>query len=157
MQQLRAKKQRLNFFPDAEPFRAFIQIVNAGPATTSASRSKMSECTPYNAFEPSASSGPESGGKKLRVASVTRNTNETKINLQLNIDGGLLPDESADAANGTEEKTHAAQKSKAQTIDVDTGIGFLDHMLHALAKHAGWSLRLRTKGDLHSQFPFRQA
>jgi imidazoleglycerol phosphate dehydratase HisB len=26
----------------------------------------------------------------------------------------------------------------------------LDHMLHALAKHAGWSLRIRCKGDLHS-------
>ncbi len=25
----------------------------------------------------------------------------------------------------------------------------LDHMIHALAKHAGWSLRIRCKGDLH--------
>jgi imidazoleglycerol-phosphate dehydratase len=29
-----------------------------------------------------------------------------------------------------------------------TGIGFLDHMIHALAKHSGWSLRVRTLGDL---------
>jgi imidazoleglycerol-phosphate dehydratase len=28
----------------------------------------------------------------------------------------------------------------------------LDHMLHALAKHAGWSLALNCKGDLHSMF-----
>jgi imidazoleglycerol phosphate dehydratase HisB len=110
----------------------------------------MSGCTPYNAFEGSASSGTQPEDKKLRVASVTRNTNETKINLQLNIDGGALPQDDSNTTNGTESKSHAAQNSKAQSIDVDTGIGFLDHMLHALAKHAGWSLRLRTKGDLHS-------
>ncbi|KAM0339230.1 hypothetical protein ACHAPQ_001767, partial [Fusarium lateritium] len=37
----------------------------------------------------------------------------------------------------------------SQKIAVNTGIGFLDHMLHALAKHAGWSLALNCKGDLH--------
>jgi imidazoleglycerol-phosphate dehydratase len=31
---------------------------------------------------------------------------------------------------------------------VDTGIGFFDHMLTALAVHAGWDLTLRAKGDL---------
>jgi imidazoleglycerol-phosphate dehydratase len=29
----------------------------------------------------------------------------------------------------------------------------LDHMLHALAKHAGWSLALICEGDLHSETP----
>ena len=33
-------------------------------------------------------------------------------------------------------------------IRVRTGIGFLDHMLHALALHAGWSLDLSCEGDL---------
>ena len=32
---------------------------------------------------------------------------------------------------------------------VSTGIGFFDHMLEALAKHSGTTLRVRAKGDLH--------
>lgn len=85
---------------------------------------------------------------RIRSATINRDTNETKIQLSLNLDGGLLED-----ATGTAEgdKSHAAQKSKSQEIDIDTGIGFLDHMLHALSKHAGWSLRLRCRGDLHSK------
>jgi imidazoleglycerol-phosphate dehydratase len=50
---------------------------------------------------------------------------------------------------------HASQASKSQKIAVNTGIGFLDHMLHALAKHAGWSLALQCQGDLHSTQPPR--
>jgi imidazoleglycerol-phosphate dehydratase len=34
------------------------------------------------------------------------------------------------------------------SADVDTGIGFFDHMLTALAVHAGWDLKLRATGDL---------
>lgn len=84
---------------------------------------------------------------RVRTATINRDTNETKIQLSLNLDGGAL--QSATEENGSETKSHAAQASKSQQIDIDTGIGFLDHMLHALAKHAGWSLRLRTRGDLH--------
>ena len=87
-----------------------------------------------------------------RSATISRDTNETKIQLALNLDGGALPQlENAEGAtvNG-EYKSHAAQNSNSQQIDIDTGIGFLDHMLHALAKHSGWSLYLRTRGDLHS-------
>jgi imidazoleglycerol-phosphate dehydratase len=83
-----------------------------------------------------------------RYCSITRDTNETKIKLDLSLDGGALDNESS-SQNG-EAKAHAAQNTKSQVIDVDSGIGFLDHMLHALAKHAGWSLRIRCKGDLHS-------
>lgn len=32
---------------------------------------------------------------------------------------------------------------------VNTGIGFLDHMLTALGKHARFDLKLHCKGDLH--------
>lgn len=32
---------------------------------------------------------------------------------------------------------------------VDTGLGFLDHMLHAMAKHGHLDLKLTCKGDLH--------
>ena len=91
---------------------------------------------------------------RARSAVINRDTNETKIQLSINLDGGSLePDTSSSSsstqANNGGEKSHAAQASKSQQIDIDTGIGFLDHMLHALSKHAGWSLRLRTKGDLH--------
>ena len=87
---------------------------------------------------------------RLRASTINRDTNETKIQLSLNLDGGALPDpvanENGSSSNGA---AHASQSSKSQIITVDTGIGFLDHMLHALAKHAGWSLRIHTKGDLH--------
>ena len=58
-----------------------------------------------------------------RTAEVTRKTNETSIALQLNLDG-------------------------SGQVKIETGIGFLDHMLHALAHHAGFDLSLTCKGDL---------
>ncbi|CAN8095340.1 unnamed protein product [Discula destructiva] len=84
-----------------------------------------------------------------RWTALDRDTNETSIQLALNLDGGDFPPETNQKllANGAEG--HAAQSSKSQTISVSTGIGFLDHMLHALAKHAGWSLAIACKGDLH--------
>ncbi|KAK7524142.1 Imidazoleglycerol-phosphate dehydratase-domain-containing protein [Phyllosticta citricarpa] len=84
---------------------------------------------------------------RIRSATLNRDTNETKIQLSLNLDGGVL-ELPQDAANG-DAGSHAAQVSNSQHIDINTGIGFLDHMLHALAKHSGWSLRLRCQGDLH--------
>ncbi|KAF9160519.1 imidazoleglycerol-phosphate dehydratase [Actinomortierella ambigua] len=62
----------------------------------------------------------------LRTATVERKTNETDIKISLTMD-----------------------QVGAQDIDLHSGIGFLDHMYHALAKHAGWSLRLTCNGDLH--------
>ncbi|KAJ6023338.1 hypothetical protein N7460_013733 [Penicillium canescens] len=44
---------------------------------------------------------------------------------------------------------HATQFTPTQQITISTGIGFLDHMLHALAKHGGMSLAVRAKGDLY--------
>ena len=85
--------------------------------------------------------------KRTRSATINRDTNETKIQLSLNLDGGDLSSVEGVQANG--DKEHASQSSKSQHISIDTGIGFLDHMLHALAKHGGWSLQLRTRGDLH--------
>lgn len=88
-----------------------------------------------------------------RWTALDRDTNETSIQLALNLDGGDFPPETNQKllANGADG--HAAQSSKSQTISVNTGIGFLDHMLHALAKHAGWSLAIACKGDLHSESP----
>ncbi|KAI8063763.1 imidazoleglycerol phosphate dehydratase [Gongronella butleri] len=64
--------------------------------------------------------------ENARVATVERVTNETDIKLTLNLDSKF-----------------------DQKIEIDTGIGFLDHMYHALTKHAGWSLQLTCKGDTH--------
>ncbi|GAB7362067.1 hypothetical protein MBLNU230_g2101t1 [Neophaeotheca triangularis] len=87
---------------------------------------------------------------RVRNATINRDTNETKIQLSLNVDGGPVSLQDA-VSDGSEQddKQHASQSSKSQQISIDTGIGFLDHMLHALAKHSGWSLHLRTRGDLH--------
>ncbi|ORY71241.1 imidazoleglycerol-phosphate dehydratase [Pseudomassariella vexata] len=83
-----------------------------------------------------------------RWAAFARDTNETKIQLAINLDGGKFPPET-DPRLISHVEAHASQASKSQSISVNTGIGFLDHMLHALAKHAGWSLALACKGDLH--------
>lgn len=61
---------------------------------------------------------------KPRRARVARSTRETDILLELNLDG--------------------TGKARATT-----GVGFLDHMLEALAKHARFDLTVRCKGDLH--------
>lgn len=58
----------------------------------------------------------------MRSSKVARKTKETDIELELCLDGG--------------------------EIDIDSGIGFFDHMLTALAMHAGFGLKLRCKGDL---------
>ncbi|PFH56130.1 hypothetical protein XA68_17023 [Ophiocordyceps unilateralis] len=90
---------------------------------------------------------------RVRAAALARDTNETKIQLALNLDGGDFPSDTPralllNAAKGSDQ--HASQASGSQLITIDTGIGFLDHMLHALAKHAGWSLAIKCQGDLHS-------
>jgi imidazoleglycerol-phosphate dehydratase len=59
-----------------------------------------------------------------RTASVTRNTAETQITLTLGLDG----------------------TGKA---DIETGVGFFDHMLTLLAGHSLFDLTVRCKGDLH--------
>ncbi|KAI5806637.1 Imidazoleglycerol-phosphate dehydratase-domain-containing protein [Peziza echinospora] len=86
-----------------------------------------------------------------RTTVVKRTTNETKIQIALSLDGGpvahLLDDDAA--TNPTTGDGHATQTSSTQVIAVNSGIGFLDHMLHALAKHSGWSLTLNCQGDLH--------
>ena len=97
-----------------------------------------------------------------RKALINRDTVETKIQVSLSIDGGPLEHlpssahfpERNDKIPHQSEQTHASQSSPSQQIWVWTGIGFLDHMLHALAKHAGWSLRIRSKGDLYSALSY---
>ncbi len=62
-----------------------------------------------------------------RTVSLSRTTSETDIALTLDLDG-----------SGRSE--------------IDTGIGFLDHMLTALARHGLFDLVVRAKGDLHIDF-----
>ncbi|KAG9232467.1 Imidazoleglycerol-phosphate dehydratase-domain-containing protein [Amylocarpus encephaloides] len=85
----------------------------------------------------------------VRAACLARDTNETKIVLAINLDGGAFPSGTDKRLASGGDDGHASQASKSQTISINSGIGFLDHMLHALAKHAGWSLSLICKGDLH--------
>ncbi len=60
----------------------------------------------------------------MRKASVTRETKETQISVAINLDG-------------------------TGTYDVETGIGFLDHMLEQLSRHSLIDIKVRASGDLH--------
>jgi imidazoleglycerol phosphate dehydratase HisB len=60
-----------------------------------------------------------------RTAQIRRETGETKIELRLNLDG-------------------------QGNFSGETGLGFLDHMLHLTARHARFDLDLRAEGDLQT-------
>jgi imidazoleglycerol-phosphate dehydratase len=60
----------------------------------------------------------------MRKASIDRNTKETRISAEIDLDG-------------------------AGCYDVKTGVGFLDHMLEQLSRHSLIDVRLRAEGDLH--------
>ncbi|KAG7703595.1 hypothetical protein KL932_005379 [Ogataea haglerorum] len=85
-------------------------------------------------------------GTCRRFAETRRITNETKIQIVLSLDGGFI---SCKDSILDKEYDHASQATSAQVISINTGIGFLDHMIHSLAKHSGWSLIVECKGDLH--------
>ncbi len=59
-----------------------------------------------------------------RSALIKRKTNETQIELELHLDG-------------------------SGRADIETGVGFLDHMLELFTKHGALDLTVRTSGDLH--------
>ena len=58
-----------------------------------------------------------------RTAEIARKTKETDIMVRIDLDG-------------------------TGTYDIDTGIGFFDHMLSALSKHSGIDMDIKCKGDL---------
>ncbi|HTH16018.1 MAG TPA: imidazoleglycerol-phosphate dehydratase HisB [Magnetospirillum sp.] len=60
----------------------------------------------------------------MRTASIERKTTETSISVEVNLDG-------------------------SGRYDVNTGIGFLDHMLEQLSRHSLIDLKLTAEGDLH--------
>lgn len=84
----------------------------------------------------------------MRYAAINRNTNETTIQIVLSLDGGPVALEKSILPKSESDHV-AAQTTLSQVINVQTGVGFLDHMLHALAKHSGWSLLVECVGDLH--------
>lgn len=92
---------------------------------------------------------------KARKVLVERITKETSVQVRLSLDGGPLepfPSNTVfDSLPDQNTPHHASQDSPSQKVWVWTGIGFLDHMIHALAKHSGWSLKVRTLGDLASE------
>jgi len=59
-----------------------------------------------------------------RTASVKRVTNETDIEVMVNLDGKGI-------------------------ADINTGLGFFDHMLEQIARHGKMDLKIKAKGDLH--------
>lgn len=59
-----------------------------------------------------------------RIGEVTRETHETRVEVRWNLDG-------------------------CGAYDIVTGVGFLDHMLAALARHGRFDLRVHARGDLH--------
>ena len=63
----------------------------------------------------------------MRTSNITRNTRETQIKLELSLDG---------SGEGT----------------ISTGIGFFDHMLELLKKHANIDLTVAAKGDLNVDY-----
>ena len=60
----------------------------------------------------------------MRTGNVTRDTKETRIRVQLDLDG-------------------------VGRYDITTGVGFLDHMIEQLARHSLIDLKLSVEGDLH--------
>ena len=60
----------------------------------------------------------------MRIAKVNRKTKETSIEAEINLDGTGI-------------------------YKIDTGIGFLNHMLEQLSKHSLVDINLNAKGDLH--------
>jgi len=62
--------------------------------------------------------------ERPRIASIVRETLETRIEIELNLDG--------------------SGKS-----DINTGLGFFDHMLEQIARHGLFDLNVRMQGDLH--------
>jgi imidazoleglycerol-phosphate dehydratase len=63
----------------------------------------------------------------MRTATVDRKTRETEITVALDLDG-------------------------TGEYDIDTGIGFLDHMLESFSRHSLIDLKVRAQGDLHVDF-----
>ncbi len=59
-----------------------------------------------------------------RTADITRDTQETRIRVRLDLDG-------------------------AGQAEVATGIGFFDHMLDSFARHGGFDIEIEAAGDLH--------
>ena len=59
-----------------------------------------------------------------RIGEISRKTKETEIVVRCNLDG-------------------------TGSAEIETGIGFFDHMLNSLSRHSGMDLKIQARGDLH--------
>ncbi|MDA8425835.1 MAG: imidazoleglycerol-phosphate dehydratase, partial [Treponema sp.] len=75
-------------------------------------------------------SAQDDRGGAPRRSALRRTTRETEVLVLLDLDGG------------------EGGRDRAELVRVDTGIGFLDHLVSSLAFHAGWGLELLCRGDL---------
>lgn len=60
----------------------------------------------------------------MRKASIERKTNETRVSVEIDLDG-------------------------TGAFDIRTGVGFFDHMLEQLSRHSLIDIKLKAEGDLH--------
>ncbi|MDZ4790777.1 MAG: imidazoleglycerol-phosphate dehydratase HisB [Hyphomicrobiales bacterium] len=60
----------------------------------------------------------------MRKASIERKTNETRVSVEIDLDG-------------------------TGAVDIHTGVGFFDHMLEQLSRHSLIDIKLKAEGDLH--------
>jgi imidazoleglycerol-phosphate dehydratase len=63
----------------------------------------------------------------MRTAKISRATKETRIDVEVTVDG-------------------------TGKVDISTGVGFFDHMLEQLARHSLMDLTIKAEGDLHIDF-----
>ncbi len=80
------------------------------------------------------------------MSEFSRETGETRVTVRL----ALYGREQSEARAGGEDRPPGMREDRgldAAAVRVRTGVGFFDHMLHALAFHAGWALELACDGD----------
>jgi imidazoleglycerol-phosphate dehydratase/histidinol-phosphatase len=82
---------------------------------------------------------------RKRIATVKRKTNETEIEVKVNLDPVIVV---GGAAKAPAIATGATSTSTGTVVGISTGIGFYDHMLEQIAKHAGIELKVKALGDL---------
>ena len=79
----------------------------------------------------------------MRTATVTRATKETDIKITISLDGGMRPGGRDDAG---------AYGGDGGGCEINTGCGFLDHMLTLFAFHGGFALSVTASGDTGVDF-----
>ena len=101
--------------------------LHASSSANGSTRAPQTTRPPSQKSPQKTSQGISPGDSNMRTATVERRTRETQIRVTVNLDGG-------------------------GEYSIDTGIGFLNHMLEQLSRHSLIDLELKAKGDLHIDF-----